>query len=52
MSIFKRTLDYLGLGPDDAYDYDDDYDYEGQQPIRGNEPDVRSQRGPRDDFGN
>ncbi len=29
MSLWKRTMDYLGLGPDDAYDdydgYDDDY---------------------------
>ena len=39
MSLWKRTMDYLGLGPDDAYD---DYDYD--------EPEVpsRSGRGSRD----
>lgn len=39
MSLWKRTMDYLGLGPDDAYD---DYDYD--------EPEVpsRSGRGPRE----
>ena len=26
MSMWKRTMDYLGLGPDDAYDDYDDYD--------------------------
>lgn len=26
MSLWKRTMDYLGLGPDDAYDDYDDYD--------------------------
>ena len=29
MSLWKRTMDYLGLGPDDAYDDDmieDDYE--------------------------
>jgi cell division inhibitor SepF len=38
MSLWKRTMDYLGLGPDDAYDDYDDYD----------EPDQRQQRAPRD----
>ncbi len=40
MSLWKRTMDYLGLGPDDAYDDYDDYD----EP----EPPSRSSRGPRD----
>lgn len=36
MSLWKKTMDYLGLGPDDAYDdYDDDY---------GQEPPARQQR--------
>ena len=26
MSLWKKTMDYLGLGPDDAYDDYDDYD--------------------------
>ncbi len=40
MSLWKKTMDYLGLGPDDAYDdYDDDY---------GQEPPARQQRAPRD----
>jgi hypothetical protein len=40
MSLWKRTMDYLGLGPDDAYDDYDDYD----------EPEApsRPSRGPRD----
>lgn len=40
MSLWKRTMDYLGLGPDDAYDdYDDDYDAE---------PASRGSRAPRE----
>lgn len=40
MSVWKKTMDYLGLGPDDAYDdYDDDY---------GQEPPARPSRGQRD----
>jgi cell division inhibitor SepF len=40
MSLWKKTMDYLGLGPDDAYDdYDDDY---------GQEPPARNQRAPRE----
>jgi cell division inhibitor SepF len=35
MSIWKKTMDYLGLGPDDAYD-----DYEDQ-----NEPEPSNTRG-------
>ena len=37
MSMWKRAMDYLGLGPDDAYD--DDYDL-GPEP----EPDSRQSR--------
>jgi cell division inhibitor SepF len=38
MSLWKRTMDYLGLGPDDAYD---DYDaYEDHDPV------VRQRRTP------
>ena len=40
MSLWKKTMDYLGLGPDDAYDdYDDEY---------GQEPPARQQRAPRE----
>lgn len=52
MSFWKRTMDYLGLGPDDAYDdYDMDDDYEPaprgrRQPA---DPEPRAQRGYRDD---
>ncbi len=35
MSLWKRTMDYLGLGPDDAYDDYDDYD----------EPEAQSRHG-------
>lgn len=42
MSFWKRSMEYLGLGPDDAYD---DYD-QGPEP----EPPSRHQR-PRDDGG-
>jgi len=31
MSIWKRAMDYLGLGPDDAYD---DYDYPPEPEVR------------------
>ncbi len=40
MSLWKKTMDYLGLGPDDAYDDYDAYD----EP----EPPTRQQRAPRD----
>ena len=40
MSLWKRTMDYLGLGPDDAYDDYDGYD----EP----EPPARHTRAPRD----
>ncbi|MFK8023621.1 MAG: cell division protein SepF [Ilumatobacter sp.] len=40
MSLWKKTMDYLGLGPDDTYDdYDDDY---------GQEPPARQPRAQRD----
>ena len=42
MSLWKRTMDYLGLGPDDAYDDYDDYDDPGRAP---REPDPRGGRG-------
>ena len=41
MSFWKKSMEYLGLGPDDAYD---DYD-DGVDP----EPQGRSQRSARDD---
>jgi cell division inhibitor SepF len=41
MSFWKRTMDYLGLGPDDAYD---DYD----EPVEP-EPPARGSRTSRDD---
>jgi len=46
MSIWKRTMDYLGLGPDDAYDDYDDY-VDEEPPVSrsrrgGGEHDVRS----------
>lgn len=50
MSIWKRAMDYLGLGPDDAYD---DYDLapepeprgpRGGRPVRYDEPAVRGGR--------
>ncbi len=34
MSIWKRTMDYLGLGPDEAYDDFDDYVEEDVAPAR------------------
>lgn len=47
MSMWKKAMDYLGLGPEDAYDdyYDDEY-YDEPEPERP----VRSQRAPRDDM--
>ena len=40
MSLWKKTMDYLGLGPDDAYDDYDDYDEPSAAP--------RQSRGQRD----
>jgi cell division inhibitor SepF len=47
MSLWKRTMDYLGLGPDDAYDdYDVDDDYEpAPRNRRPHEPEPRQARG-------
>jgi cell division inhibitor SepF len=52
MSFWKRTMDYLGLGPDDAYDdYDMDENYDpAPRNRRQPDPELRSQRG-RDDTG-
>jgi cell division inhibitor SepF len=53
MSFWKRTMDYLGLGPDDAYDdYDMDDDYEAA-PRQRRQPDAepRAPRGGRDEGG-
>ena len=46
-------MDYLGLGPDDAYDeYDVEEEYEpAPRARRQQEPDNRGQRGPRDETG-
>ena len=52
MSMWKRTMDYLGLGPDDAYDdYDIDDDYEPAAPCTTSaRPRARARRrGGRDD---
>lgn len=53
MSFWNRTMDYLGLGPDDAYDdYDVEEEYEpAPRARRQQEPEPRGQRGPRDDTG-
>jgi cell division inhibitor SepF len=51
MSLWKKTMDYLGLGPDDAYDdYDVQYDEPERPPARAARPSVGSdmdQRGAR-----
>jgi cell division inhibitor SepF len=47
MSLWKRTMDYLGLGPDDAYDDDvieDEYE-PAPRGRRAQEPDPRAGRG-------
>jgi len=53
MSFWKRTMDYLGLGPDDAYDdYDLDDDYEpAPRQRRAPDPDPRDRRSAREDTG-
>ncbi len=53
MSFWKRTMDYLGLGPDDAYDdYDLDEEYEpAPRNRRGPEPEPRERRGHREETG-
>jgi cell division inhibitor SepF len=46
MSLWKKTMDYLGLGPDDAYDDYDDYDEPDPRPARGQrDADPRDSRG-------
>jgi len=48
MSLWKRSMDYLGLGPDDAYDDYDGYDEPEPAPRQTRaprEPDSRSQGG-------
>ncbi len=48
MSLWKRTMDYLGLGPDDAYDDYDEIDEMEPAPRQARaprEPDHRSGRG-------
>lgn len=47
MSFWKRSMEFLGLGPDDAYDdYDVDEEYEpAPRQRRQHEPDARSPRG-------
>ena len=37
MSMWKRAMDYLGLGPEDAYD-DYDMGHEPERPVRGPRP--------------
>jgi cell division inhibitor SepF len=52
MAMWKRAMDYLGLGPDDAYDdygYDDEDDY--SRPSRGSDFESRPSRAPREDHG-
>jgi cell division inhibitor SepF len=45
MSLWKRTMDYLGLGPDDAYDdYDVDDEYEPAPRRRPNDFETRQPR--------
>lgn len=48
MSVWKRTMDYLGLGPDDAYDEYDEYDEPEPAPRQRRaapEPESRGSRG-------
>ncbi|MFM8002078.1 MAG: hypothetical protein ACKPAJ_06665, partial [Actinomycetota bacterium] len=47
MSMFRRAMDYLGLGPDEAYDdYDDSVavDRNRRMPARGRQRDARDSR--------
>ncbi|NNE11327.1 MAG: hypothetical protein HKN41_03690, partial [Ilumatobacter sp.] len=52
MSFWKRSMEFLGLGPDDAYDdYDVEEEYEpAPRQRRQQEPDPRAPRG-RDETG-
>ncbi len=45
MSLWKRTMDYLGLGPDDAYDDYDEIEPAPRQSRAPREPDQRGGRG-------
>ena len=45
MSLWKKTMDYLGLGPDDAYDDYDDYDEPAPAPRQGRAPRDTDPRG-------
>jgi cell division inhibitor SepF len=45
MSIWKKTMDYLGLGPDDAYDDYDERDADAAPRGRTGRDDGRSSRG-------
>ncbi len=45
MSLWKKTMDYLGLGPDDAYDDYDDYDEPAPAPRQGRAPRDADPRG-------
>jgi cell division inhibitor SepF len=48
MSLWKRTMDYLGLGPDDAYDdYDMQYDEPERPSARGQRPESDTRGGQR-----
>lgn len=51
MSVWKRTMDYLGLGPDDAYDdYDEVDEYDDRSARRAQPaPDDRPTRAPADE---
>jgi cell division inhibitor SepF len=44
MSLWKRTMDYLGLGPDDAYDEYDEYDEAEQSTRQRRAPNDSDQR--------
>ena len=46
MSLWKKTMDYLGLGPDDAYDdYDDDYEpVPAPRPARGRDNSISTRQ--------
>ncbi|MGB7877231.1 MAG: cell division protein SepF [Ilumatobacteraceae bacterium] len=45
MSLWKKTMDYLGLGPDDAYDDYDDYDEPAPAPRQSRAPRDADPRG-------
>lgn len=49
MSLWKRTMDYLGLGPDDAYDDYDDVDEYDERPQRSSRASDRAARAAHDE---